>query len=166
MTKRILRLAAATFLIAATAAEARLGETEQQLIERFGPPKLRGQHSIIAQGKIVPLGAKLHFREGDWTIACDLIDGRCLRIHYSKPGDWTDDQMTAVLGANNQGAQWIEITTKPHLAKLKRTWRRSDGSIADWSKGAGMSVTWDAYEKAKAKAEERARVEASRKPKI
>lgn len=144
---------------------ARLGETETQLIERFGEPRTRSQHSIFAQGKFIPLGPQLIFKEGDWTITCDLIDGRCLRIKYSKPGDWTDDQFVLVLNSNGQGATWTE-TSNVKVKNLQRSWKRSDGSTAQWQKLTGITLTWDAYTKAKAKAEERARVEAARKPKI
>lgn len=152
-------------LVAHCPAIARLGETEQQLIERFGPSKLRSQHQIIAQGKIIELGPSFHFSEGDWRIACDLIDGKCVRIKYSKPGDWTEDQVQFVLNNNSQGAKWSE-TTKPATARMLRDWKRSDGSHARWSSLQGFTLTWDAYEKAKARAEERARIESSRKPKI
>lgn len=152
-------------LLFVTAGQARLGETEKQLIERFGPPRLQAQHSIIAQGKIIPLGPQLHFAEGDWRIVCDIVDGKCLRIAYSKQGDWTEDQFQLVLNNNSQGSKWVEIT-KPSIAKLQREWKRGDGSTGKWTKVTGFALTWDAYKKAKAKAEERARVEASRKPKI
>lgn len=163
MKNILLALAISTLLL--SSAFARLGETERQLVERFGDPVLRAQHNIITQGKILPLGPRLHFREGDWRIACDLIDGKCVRITYSKPGDWTEDQVQLVLNNNAQGAKWSEIT-KPGAGKMLRDWKRSDGSHARWSRPQGFTLTWDAYEKAKARAEERARVEASRKPKI
>lgn len=152
-------------LLLTSTSYARLGETENQLIERFGAPVLRAKHQIIAQGKMIDLGPRLLFREGDWRIACDLIDGKCARITYTKPGDWTEDQVQLVLSNNAQGAKWSE-TSKPGAAKMLRDWKRSDGSVARWSRPEGFTVTWDFYLKAKARAEERARVEASRKPKI
>lgn len=153
------------FLFGLSSSFARLGETERQLIERFGNVTARQQHKIFAQGKFIDLGPRLSFREGDWRIACDLIDGKCVRITYSKPGDWTEDQVQLVLNNNAQGEKWNEIT-KPGAAKMLRDWKRSDGSHAKWSRPQGFTLTWDAYEKAKARAEERARAEASRKPKI
>lgn len=146
-------------------AEARLGETEAELVARFGKPQMRARHNVIAQGRITELGPQLHFREGDWRIVCDLFDGRCMRITYSKRGDWTEDQFQTVLNANGQGSRWSE-TTKKGIEKLQRSWRRADGSEAKWSAITGITLTWEAYNRAKATAEERARVEASRKPKI
>lgn len=146
-------------------ASARLGETEAQLVARFGEPVMRSMHNIIAQGKIIPLGPRLYFREGDWSIDRDLVDSRCLRISYHKPGDWTEEQIRTVLSANDQGSQWVE-QSKSQIAKLQRNWRRTDSSTAEWGKGTGMTLTWVAYLTAKAKAEERARIESSRQPKI
>lgn len=158
-------LKCALFVLLLTGAQARLGETEPELIKRFGAPASVSKHSIIAQGKMISLGPVYNFRQGDWSISCDLIDGRCVRITYSKPGDWSEDQIKLVLNSNGQGAKWEE-TSKASIAVLQRTWKRLDGSTATWSKGSGMSLTWDAYNKAKAKAEEKAKVAAKQKPKI
>jgi hypothetical protein len=89
-----------------------------------------------------------------------------MRIRYSKPGDWTEDQIKLVLNSNGQGTKWSE-TTKPSMATFQRTWTRTDGSTATWAKNLSFSLTWSAYDKALKAAEERARVEsASKKPKI
>ncbi|MEO6994408.1 MAG: hypothetical protein ABI273_12310 [Lacunisphaera sp.] len=146
-------------------ANARLGETEAELTARFGPPAGRSKHIIVAQGKIFEMGPTFNFRQKDWSISCDLVDGKCMRISYSKQGDWSEDQIKLVLSANNQGATWTE-TSKPAIADLQRTWKRSDGSIATWQLASGMTLVWQAYEVAKATVEERAKVAAKAKPKI
>lgn len=148
-----------------SSAYCRLGETERELTTRFGAPVLNSPNSVIAQGKVLAFGRRLVFRQGDWSIACDVVDGKCLRIRYSHPGDWTEDQIETVLNSNGQGAKWTE-TSKANVAKLQRSWKRTDASVAVWQKGQGMTVTWDVYEKAKAKLEEQARVKAAQKPKI
>lgn len=163
MKLRIL-LVASIALLASANVSARLGEIEAELVTRFGSPTGRSNHSIYAQGKSIQMGPVLVFRQDDWSISCDLIDGRCVRINYSKRGDWSEEQIQLVLTSNSQGAKW-ELTSKPSANRYHRTWRRTDGSYADW-RPTGMSLTWDAYEKAKAKAEEAARVAAMQKPKI
>lgn len=152
-------------LFCSPASFARLGETQDQLLERFGAPKQQSKHSTLAQGKFIELGPVLYFKQGDWRVECSMIDGRCMKIAYSKPGDWSEDQVRLVLDTNAQGARWKE-TSKPEIAKLERTWTRADGSTAKWRKGSGMTLIWDAYNKAKAQVEERARVESARKPNI
>jgi hypothetical protein len=145
-------------------AHARLGETEAQMTARFGPPTVRSQHSTFAQGKLWPIGPTLMFRQGDWTISCDLIDGRCVRIQYGKPGDWTEEQFQLVLAYNSQGAKWTD-TSRPAAAKFQRTWKRIDGAEAGWS-GGQMRLVVPAYERAKQVIEAKAKAAASQKPKI
>jgi hypothetical protein len=156
----------ALYLFAVAAAPARLGDTETELVKRFGSPTSVSKHYIYAQGQMLALGPNYIFRQDDWSISCNVIDGRCMQISYSKPGDWTEEQIQLVLSSNSQGAKWTE-TSKPGSAKYSRTWKRNDGSTATWQKGSGMSLTWSAYDKAKKAAEERARVQSAiKKPKI
>lgn len=143
----------------------RLGDTEQELLKRFGAPILTSKHFVITQGKFIEFGPTLIFKQEDWSISSDLVDGRCMKISYSKPGDWSEDQIQLVLSTNSQATKWTE-NTKPAIAALLREWKRSDGSIAKWQKGVGMTLVWDAYDKAKAALEERARLQAIKKPKI
>jgi len=143
----------------------RLGESEQELTKRFGSPALKGNEITLTQGKIVEFGSKLTFRQGDWTIECAIIDGRCARIVYSHPGDWSEDQFTTVLSGNSQGAGWTDIS-KEMTKKLAREWRRTDAAIAVWHMGTGMIVTNPAYDRAKQKAEARAKADSAQIPKI
>lgn len=83
-------------------AVARLGETESELIARFGTPTGRSSHSIFAQGKRIDMGPVIVFRQDEWSISCDLVDGKCMRISYSKPGDWSEDQIRLVLNTNTK----------------------------------------------------------------
>jgi hypothetical protein len=153
------------FVIGIHVAHARLGETEKQLVERFGAPSSRATHKIFAQGKFVDLGPTLHFKQDDWRIDCDLIDERVVRIHYRKPGDRTEGQVQLVLGYNTQDLKWAE-TSKPSIAKLQRTWKRDDGATAEWSKSGGIKLVVPAYDRAKQVVEAKAKAEASKKPKI
>jgi len=144
---------------------ARLGETQAQLVERFGAASSRAKEITLTQGKIIDFGVKLTFREGDWRIECSIIDGRCAREVYYKSGDWTEDQFTTVLTSNAQGAKWTDIS-KESVRKLAREWRREDGATAIWQMGVAMSVTHPAYRRAKDNAEAKAKADAGRIPKI
>lgn len=144
---------------------ARLGETEAELLKRFGPPAGRGKESTVAQGKILEFGPTLRFRQGDWSIACTLIDGRSCKENYQKSGEWTEEQFATVLNSNAQGAKWTDIS-KPGGKKLAREWKRSDGATATWSKHSGITVTHPAYRRAKEVLEAKAKAEAARVPKI
>jgi hypothetical protein len=142
---------------------ARLGETEAELVKRFGPPRSRGGEKTMGDGRIVDLGPRLGFSQDEWSIISVLIDGRVARESYSKPGKWTEDQIKTVLTANAQGATWIEITK--HAGSISRSWRRSDGATASWS-GSGMELTHPAYVKAEQIARAKAKAKSGHVPKI
>jgi hypothetical protein len=152
-------------LMVTAVAHARLGETEAQMIARFGEPVHRAQHSTYAQGKVWHMGPSLSFRQDDWSIGCDLVDGRCVKIQYRKSGEWTEEQVQLVLAYNSQGAKWTE-TSKPETKKYQRTWKRVDGAEAGWSGAGSMNFIVPAYERAKKVIEAKAKAAASQKPKI
>jgi hypothetical protein len=143
----------------------RLGETESELSARFGAPASRGDENIPTQGRVVAFGSRLNFRQGDWTIGCSIIEGRCAKEIYSKGGDWTEDQFAAVLTSNSQGEIWTDIS-KEMTKKMLREWRRGDGGTAIWRMGIGMVVANPAYDRAKLKAENKAKADASQVPRI
>jgi hypothetical protein len=149
----------------ASVAQARLGETEAQMVARFGKPTLRTTHTVHSQGKSWDLGPSFHFRQDDWTIQCDLIDARCVRVVYGKRGEWTDEQLEMVLAYNSQGLKW-ERLPKPGFEKNLRSWKRSDGATADWNWVNGMKLTVPAYDRAKQTLEAKAKAGVSGKPKI
>lgn len=143
----------------------RLGDSESELVSRFGAPDSKGNEITLTQGKIVVFGSKLSFRQEDWTIECAVIEDRCAREIYSKKGDWTEDQFATVLSSNAQGESWTEVS-KEMTKYLIREWRRGDGGTAVWHLGGGMVVANPAYDRAKSKAEGKAKAEASQIPKI
>ena len=143
----------------------RLGETEAQLQQRFGAPASQSKDMIFAQGKMLELCPILTFKQDDWYIRSHIIEGRCALETISKPGEWTDEQITLVLTSNAQSAKWTEITN-PGLGKLKREWRREDGATAVWQLGQGFVVTHPAYNLAKQRAQDKAKADASRLPNL
>lgn len=159
--------ALATFLVLAMPplALARLGETERQLNQRFGAPIERTKETTAAQGKTVEFGDRLVFHQGDWTIESVVIDGRCAWESYKKLGDWTETQFLLVLTTNAQGARWTDFSELETRDTL-RDWRREDGGTAHWQTGQAMVVVHPAYQRAKERAEARAKAEAARLPKI
>ena len=143
----------------------RVGETAEQLMKRFGPPSSRGIHRAMAQGRSYDLGPTFVFRQNDWEISCDLVDGRCVRIIFTKIGEWTEEHFQTVLNANSQGEKWTE-DIKPGLKQMAREWKRRDGAIANWASRGGMTITVPAYERAKSIAEAKAKAAAGKPAKI
>ncbi|MFA6286049.1 MAG: hypothetical protein WC661_01595 [Opitutaceae bacterium] len=152
---------AVVFLLLSTCVFARLGETKDQLVARFDNPVNQGISQITSQSRTMVVGPELVFVQKDWSITCDLVDGRCARISYRKQGDWTEEQIQVVLAVNKQGGKWTEQS-----GKTVRTWKRDDGALAGWSEADGISITTPAYLHAKAILEAKAKAEASVIPNI
>lgn len=152
-------------LVLPVSVRARLDETERELIARFGSPITRSKTVTTLQGRTYQLGPRLAFRQNDWFIDCDLIDGRCARISYSKVGNWTDDQILTVLTINAQGAKWTDVSNS-HLRNLSRDWKREDGATAHWQQGISLSITTPSFERAKQIAEAKAKAESGQIPKL
>ncbi len=144
---------------------ARLGETEAELIQRFGKPTLTGKDTIIAQGQIIPLGVSHTFKQDDWLIMVTVIDDRCAKIKYYHRGEWTEEQFQTVLTANAQGAKWKDIST-PASSKMIRKWQREDRGSALWQSTEGIVLQNPAYDRAKAELEAKAKSKARQIPKI
>ncbi|MBL9186668.1 MAG: hypothetical protein JNK23_04265 [Opitutaceae bacterium] len=146
-------------------AHCRLGETEAELGKRFGAPRTQAQDTLLAAGKIIRLWPKLTYSQDDWTIACDIVEGRCARATYQKPGEWTDDHFLAALNANAQGATWTEVSDA-RFKTVKREWKRSDGATGLWRKGVGLTLTTPAYVRAKETAAAKAKAQSQQIPKL
>jgi len=150
--------------ILASDASARLGETEAELVRRFGAPVSRASERIAAQGKFHEIGTLLRFRDGDWRIESAIIEGRSARETYNKVGEWTEEQFVTVLASNAQGGRWT-LTSKDSMKKAVREWRRDDGATAVW-KLRIMTITHPAFDRAKALAEAKAKASAARTPNL
>ena len=146
-------------------AYSRLGETEVELAKRFGQPVTKARDRLIAEGKITELWPQFTYRQDDWRIRCDIVDGRCARVHYSKPGNWTEEQLQTVLNTNAQGATWTDIS-KASIRKIAREWKRADGATAVWKSGSGFTITSPAYDRAKTVEEAKVKAKSKQIPKL
>lgn len=147
-------------LITACTSYARLGDTETQMVQRWGSPKMTSEEKTFAQGKYYTIGKNLHFTADDWRITALVIEGRCARITYAKPGDWDDGQKALVLTTNAQGAKWTR-TPKPII----QTWRREDGATAELILNQ-FKLEHPAFIRAVEKAKSQGDSDASKRPNI
>lgn len=138
------------FVAFAAGSWARLGDTEGQLTERFGPPASRSGESIPS----------VTFVFGEWLVTCDLVGGLCARINYAKTGPWLEEMFEKLLLANGPRAEWSEMGS-PGVKNLLRKWKRPDGTVAQWVVGC-LSITSPRYEKAKAMSESEALIAATK----
>ena len=160
---RLIVLITAYCLLAAFAS-ARLGESEPQLIERYGKAVMRTPDMMLEQGKILKLADRLHFRTDDWNIIAILVGEHCESITYSKPGDWTEEQFRHLLEANGGRAQWEEQKTS--TPKTHRQWKRRDKTTADWQMADGLVLKTPGYEKAREDLKKQAKENASKLPRF
>lgn len=147
-------------LLLTTPCFARLGESEQELIKRFGQPTFKQPATTAtSKGSSYTIGSHFTFKDGDWQITCVLVDDRCARISYSKRIAWETDQHTAFLNANAQGAKWTADPKNP-----RRHWTRSDGGAATLS-ALTLTIVHPAYDRAVKVAEAKASAKSKALPK-
>lgn len=135
---RLLGPLLACSLIAPVAA-ARVGETEPELVARYGAITSRQPARKSAQGKMHIYGERLVFRTPDWAISAVVIGGRCEEINYMKEGDWTGVQFSFLLELNGDRAQWTEQPTRN--PDNHRAWLRRDKTTAGWGLSGFMIRT-------------------------
>jgi hypothetical protein len=106
---------------------ARLGETEDQLIARYGDPTNKGSGG--------PVGEKtswIHFKKSGFDIEVILFNGVSSQEHITNSqGDgMTTQEIKTLLDANAQGHAWKELSGG-------QNWQRDDGALASIN-GSGL----------------------------
>jgi hypothetical protein len=130
----------------AQSALARIGETESELVTRYGAVVTRQPMRKSAQGAVSLYGERLSFKSTDWNIAAVLIAGKCEEISYTKAGQWTPVQIRFVLDLNGGVKSWKE--KRAGQTDAYRNWTRADGTTAKWSAFSGFIVRTTAAEAA------------------
>jgi len=135
-------------LIITIAAQARIGETALQFIDRYGPPKDTPSSKILDKNSPLIEGAMHHIYEYQgWKIRAAFLqlDGPAVRVDYSKLGPdlaIKDYEWKAIMTANTPaGMTWTPMaynnpdSPNKRLAKAmeglvavgQKMWRRTDG---------------------------------------
>ena len=117
-----LALGLAVLALAAPRAQARLGETESELIQRFGDEEQRPA--------FYPGVRHLLFVKQGFVIDVGLIDGisqlEIYRLDRGRFGNYIEaDKIKALLALESQGHQWTPVVD-PNNDK----WTREDGAVA------------------------------------
>ena len=118
--KRLVLLSLLLLFGAASTARARLGETPDQIVARFGNG---GPLAIIQNGPLKDLRQQNFQKQGFdiQVIFTDISVGET----YTAGGKLTEDQVQALLAANNEGHPWKEFQWNGN-----RYWDRDDGAKA------------------------------------
>ncbi len=108
-------LFACALLIPFTAAQARLGETQEQIQERYGKP--------VSVNK--PAAVALH-RWNDYYIRVEYRDGRAVLLGYRRRDKqpMTEQETNAALARHAGASEWLAKPPAPGFRK----WRSADGA--------------------------------------
>lgn len=137
--RRIHLIAAMVSVLAASAAaEARIGETEAQLVQRFGAVTARSAERTLEQGRAYVLGERIVLRQAEWRVTAVLIGGICAKITYVRSGRWSERHFADLLALNSGRWSWAEV--RGGAPNWQRTWRRSDGLVAKWMYAGGLAI--------------------------
>ena len=147
-----IHLLALFFVISLTApAWARLGETEAQLIARYGDV-IGKDHIAAGVGQVAVAVDRLHFKKSGFDISVALFNGVSAKEEIAnKQGDMlTDQEIKTLLDANAQGHTWKGVTG-PNGFPLwpqdngmvvnanGKMWQRDDAAVAI-ADGGGFTI--------------------------
>lgn len=122
-------------LLLTTPAWARLGETGDQIVARYGQPL--SQVNLKAQGKQVAL-TELVFQKNGFEIHVSLSDGVSDAESFRKLNgeEFTLAEVRALLNLNGQGYGW----EAPDNVTGDKVWTRDDASTATLSDGRVLLI--------------------------
>jgi hypothetical protein len=105
---------------------ARLGDTESQLIKRYGPPT-----SIRPGGKFDPYFEKvIDFQREDIAISCGMHAGQCVTIEYKRDRGFNSLEFLGFSGLNHASSG---VVVERSATALKFTSKKDYPAIMDAS---------------------------------
>lgn len=123
-------------MVAPSVSFARLGETEDELIKRFGRPV----STITDKDDIGIADKQLMFKKGDTIIHATIYRGECVSEGYQfMDGDGEAvplkgpalEKAEAALGANAAGFEWQKHPSPGAInPDMLHAWNRTDGAVA------------------------------------
>ena len=116
---------AVLFIIATLPAFARLGETEDQCVARYGPVVLRDTDSSPLK---LPL---LAFAKNGFTFGALMLNAKVglLTIQKTDKSSFSDNELDLFLAANSAGQKWIRSDD----ISVNQDWVRDDGAKAEYN---------------------------------
>lgn len=105
LMKTIISALIPTLLFVISAAQARIGETRDECIKRYG--------KIILQEKDPVLGEMLTFEKGDVVISTMIQADKCVGMMYTKEKKYTEQELVKKYGAGNIDKLSEEQKIKP-----------------------------------------------------
>jgi hypothetical protein len=132
---RIILLSLALVAITTAGAQARIGETPDQLVARYGQPL--NEVDQKAEGAKIAL-AHVTFEKGGYQIDVTITDGLSVEEKYKKINgqSMTVEEARILLNANSGGQNWSE----PQKSTDAITWTRDDNATAQLTSDGSMTI--------------------------
>jgi hypothetical protein len=132
---RIVLLTLALFAIISVRAQARVGETPDQLVERYGQPLKEVDQK--GEGEKIPL-ARVTFQKGGYQIDVTITGGVSVQETFKKLNSQpiTMEEAQILLNANAQGLVW----NAPKKDGDATTWTRDDNAVAELAGDGSMII--------------------------
>ena len=132
---RIVLLASALIVTVSATAQARLGETPDQLVARYGQPL--NEVDQKPDGAKIPL-ARVSFQKGGFEITVTITNGLSVQEIFKKLNGEpiTVPEARILLNANAQGLEW----NAPRQTSDALIWTRDDNAVAQLSSDGSMII--------------------------
>jgi hypothetical protein len=132
---RITLLSLAFIVGTMAAAQARIGETPDQLVARYGQPLKEVDQK--PDGAKIAL-ARVTFQKGGYQIDVVITDGLSTQETYKKISgvSMTVDEARILMAANAQGFNW----SAPQKTSDAIIWTRDDNAVAELSSDGSMTI--------------------------
>jgi hypothetical protein len=116
-------------------AKARLGETADQLVARYGQPLSETDQK--GEGTKIPL-ANVVFQKGGFEIDVTITNGVSVSEVFKKlnGSSIATDEARYLLTANAQGRDW----EAPHIVNGDKVWKRDDNATALLSADGSLTI--------------------------
>lgn len=126
--RRILLTVLFIAFFTALPSHARLGETEDQCIARYGTPT---QVANPGADGTIDNYRTLYFSKGDYSISAAFLNGHCgvFAIQKSDKSDLSSNEIQILLDANSDGHTW----KKSDEISVDQNWIRDDGCKAEYT---------------------------------
>jgi len=116
-------------------AQARLGETADQLVQRYGQPlsenDQKGEGGKIALAQVV-------FQKGGFEVDVTVVDGNSVAELFKKLNGQplSLSEIRTLLGANAQGREW----EAPQVVDGAKLWVRDDNATARLNQDGSLTI--------------------------
>jgi hypothetical protein len=142
-------------------AHAQLAVEEPALVAVYGEISHRSKETINLEKWLWTIGERVFFAEKRWKTSATMVEGKCVRLNFSKDGSWTTPELRVLFDLNGGYASFSE---QPTDNLQFRTWKHRSGIEAK-VRGSVLTITHPLYQRRLAALEAEAKARAKAAPK-